>query len=136
MEAVDLGVAPDRVFGLRFEDEPEGSNRAFFFLEADRASMPVARRGLRQTSVARKFLAYAETWRQGLHTAHFGIKRFRVLTVTTAPERARHLLAANERLAGGGSPIFLFADAASLLGGNPLTYAWLNGLREGTRLID
>lgn len=84
----------------------------------------------------RKFLAYAETWRQGLHTQHFGIKHFRVLTVTTSPARVRHLLAANRRLPGGGSPLFLFTDHASLRAGNPLTHPWINGVGETARLLD
>jgi hypothetical protein len=79
-----LGVEPDRVFGLRFEDEPEGRNRAFFFLEADRGTMPVVRKGFGQTSFFRKLLAYQETWRRGLHKAHLAIPNFRVLTVTTS----------------------------------------------------
>lgn len=135
-EPIDLGVIPDQVFGLRFEDEPEGRNRAFFFLEADRGSMPIARRGLRETSVYRKLLAYQETWRQGLHTAYFGMKHFRLLTVTTTPTRVRHLLAASASLPGGGSPLLLFADQKSLQSGNPLTHLWINGLGEPARLTD
>jgi hypothetical protein len=38
-----LGVEPDRVFGLYFEDSPENRRRAFF-LEADLGTMPVVRR--------------------------------------------------------------------------------------------
>jgi len=135
-DIADLGVMPDQFFGLRFEDEPEGRNRAFFFLEADRASMPVVRRSLRQSSVYRKLLAYAETSRQGLHTAHFGIKHFRLLTVTTSRARVEHLLEANSRLVGGGSPIFLFSDEESLRAGNPLTHPWVNGWGETARLTD
>src|SRR5579864_1853985 len=45
-----LGVEPDRVFGLRFADAPEHRRRAYFFLEADRGTMPVMRYGLEQTS--------------------------------------------------------------------------------------
>jgi hypothetical protein len=135
-EPIDLGVIPDQVFGLHFEGEPEGQNRAYFFLEADRGSMPVARRGLHETSVYRKLLAYQETWKQGLHTAHFGIKHFRLLTVTTSPNRVRHLLDAAASLPGGGSPLFLFTDQKSLGSGNPLTYLWTNGLGEPARLTD
>jgi|SRR5947209_55920 len=136
MESADLGVVPDQLFGLHFMDEPDGRNRAFFFLEADRASMPLVRNGLLQTSLYRKLLAYTETWRQGLHTSHFGIKHFRLLTVTTSPARVRHLLSANERLPGGASPLFLFTDHESLLSGNPLTHPWVNGLGEPARLTD
>ena len=135
-EPIDLGVIPDQAFGLHFEDEPEGRNRAFFFLEADRGSMPIIRRGLQETSVYRKLLAYTETWRQGLHTAHFGMKHFRLLTVTTSLTRVRHLLDAASRLPGGGSPLLLFADLPSLQSGNPLSHVWTNGLGEPARLTD
>lgn len=32
-------INPDGFFGLQFPDRPEGRNRAFFFLEADRSTM-------------------------------------------------------------------------------------------------
>jgi hypothetical protein len=100
-----LGVEPDRVFGLRFVDEPEGRHRAFFFLEADRGMMPVAE-GLEQTSLLRKLLSYRERWRQGLHRTHLGIRNFRVLTVTTSRKRVEHLVDMSRMLSGGGSRIF------------------------------
>ena len=98
--------------------------------------MPLARKGLIQTSVYLKLLSYQETWQQGLHTSLFGIKHFRLLTVTTSPARVRHLLAANERLPGGPSPIFLFTDSPSSGSANPLIHLWTNGLGEPARLTD
>lgn len=56
-----LGVEPDRIFGLQFDRTPEGRRRSFFFLEADRGTMPVERKGLAETSFLRKLLAYRET---------------------------------------------------------------------------
>src|SRR6185436_16340302 len=53
-----LGVEPDKVFGLQFEEAPESRQRVFFFLEADRGTMPVVRRGLGQTSFLRKLVCY------------------------------------------------------------------------------
>ena len=35
----DSPVKPDGFFGLQFPDRPDGKNRAFFFLEADRSTM-------------------------------------------------------------------------------------------------
>lgn len=135
-ETADLGVVPDQVFGLRFEDEPEGRNRSFFFLEADRGTMPLTRNSLLQSSLYRKLLSYQETWRQGLHTAHFGMRYFRVLTVTSSPERVRHLLRVTANLPGGPSPLFLFTDRESFSSGNPLTHPLVNALGETARLID
>ncbi len=129
-----LGVEPDRVFGLRFDGQPENRNRAFFFLEADRGTMPVARRGLEQTSFLRKLLAYRETWRQGLHKTHLGIPNFRILTVTTTKERVGHLVEACRSL-GVGSRLFLFTDEERLGRGDLLAHEWVNGRGEEMRLI-
>jgi hypothetical protein len=125
-----LGVEPDRVFGLQFASEPEGRNRAFFFLEADRGTMPVTRNGLAQTSFLRKLLAYQETWRRGLHRTHFGIPNFRVITVTSSRERAEHLVEACRSLPGRGSRLFLFTDRETLGRGDVLSQGWVNGRGE------
>lgn len=125
-----LGVEPDKVFGLRFEGEPEHRRHAFFFLEADRGTMPIVRKGLGQTSFLRKLLCYQETWRQGLHRRHLGIPNFRVLTVTTSRERVEHLVEACRSLGGGGSRLFLFADQGALGRGTILAHEWVNGRNE------
>ena len=129
-----LGIEPDRVFGLRFEDAPENRQRAYFFLEADRGTMPVVRKGLTQTSFLRKLLAYQETWRQGLHREYLGIPNFRVLTVTTSKERVGHLVEACRPLTRGGSRLFLFADVEGLGQGNVLTHEWVSGRCEAIQL--
>ncbi|HEX4961382.1 MAG TPA: replication-relaxation family protein [Thermoanaerobaculia bacterium] len=129
-----LGVEPDRVFGLQFENAPESRRRVFFFLEADRGTMPVARKGLTQTSFVRKLLAYQATWRQGLHRAHLGIPNFRVLTVTTSRERVEHLVEACRSLPGGGSRLFLFTGQESLRRGDVLMHEWVNGRGESALL--
>lgn len=128
-EPVTLGVAPDGIFGLHFLDRPEGRNRAYFFLEADRATMPIQRANVRQTSCFRKLTAYYETWKQGIHTSVYGIKNFRVLTVTTSPERVENLIRANRGLANGqGSKLFLFTDERSLRSApDLLSLDWRNG---------
>ncbi len=121
-----LGIEPDKVFGLEFHGAPENRRRAYFFLEADRGTMPVARKGLGQTSFVRKLMAYQETWRQGLHRKHLDIPNFRVLTVATSEERVRHLVAACRSM-GGGQRLFLFADQGALGSGDILTHEWVNG---------
>jgi hypothetical protein len=129
-----LGVEPDRVFGLRFENAPENRRHAFFFFEADRGTMPVARKGLAQTSILRKLLAYRETWMQDLHEKHLAIPNFRVLIVTTNTERMKRFVAESHLHLGGGSRLFLFADQERLSGGNVLTEAWVDGRGEMTAL--
>lgn len=104
------GVIPDQVFALEFP----GGERRFYFLEADRATMPVMRQSLTQSSIYRKLLAYEATWTQNLHRARFGFHRFRVLTVTRSPERVQTMLKACQRLERGQG-LFLFADAPAFL---------------------
>ena len=62
-----LGVIPDHTFALEFQNAEGVSERAYFFLEADRGTMPVMRRTLTQTSFQRKLLAYEATWSQSIH---------------------------------------------------------------------
>ena len=125
---IRLGVVPDCVFGLEFTDQPPERSRAYFFLEADRGTMPITRNGLHHSSFHRKFLAYEATWLQELHRKHFGFNRFRVLTVTTSADRLTHLVEASRQL-NRGQGLFLFTDLNSLLASpDPLTLP-LRGVR-------
>ena len=101
-------VIPDRLFGLEF-----GGKQCWYFLEADRATMPVTRRSLDRSSFRRKVLAYEATWAQKIHQRDLGIQRFRVLTVTTNSERVQSMIEACRRLKKGHG-LFLFTDAARL----------------------
>jgi len=132
-----LGVIPDLVFALEYPEPDGSSNRAYFFLEADRGTMPVTRRNLSQTSFYRKLLAYEATWSQSIHRTRFGFHRFRVLTVTTSTERLRSLVEACSKLKSGHG-LFLFADRSildnpgSILGPN-----WTNPKQgESASLLD
>ena len=108
-----LGIIPDYVFALDFKDQGGAGNRVFFFLEADRATMPVIRKNLSQTSFYRKLRAYEATWSQSIHQTQFGFHRFRVLTVTTSAERVKSLVEACSKLERGQG-LFLFADRTVL----------------------
>ncbi len=128
-----FGVIPDRVFALEFADKPD--DRMFFFLEADRGTMPVTRKNLSKTSFHRKLLAYEATWTQNLHRTLFGFHRVRVLTVTTSAGRARHLTKVAAILERGRG-LFLFCDAQSLLAHSPLAAIWKSGASgESTSLL-
>jgi len=135
-----IGLIPDRIFGLHFTDKPEGGNEYWFFLEIDRATMPVIRRNLRQTSFYKKMRGYFESrqaWKRDPHVRPFPITNFRVLTVTTTQERIHNLIAANKAFyQGQGSKIFLFTDQAACLSGNILTLPWQSGTGDQVRLID
>jgi DNA-binding MarR family transcriptional regulator len=112
-EGMKLGVIPDRVFGLDFADKNGQPNRGYFFLEADRGTMPVMRGNDSQTSFHRKLLAYEATWAQGIHTTRFGFHRFRALTVTQSAARVNSLVDACAHLKSGHG-LFLFADHSIL----------------------
>ena len=108
-----LGVIPDRVFALEYTDHNGQVQRAYYFLEADRGTMPVVRQKLSQTSFYRKLIAYEATWANKVHQRHLGIPRFRVLTVTTSAARMKSLMDACSRLQRGHG-LFLFADRTVL----------------------
>jgi hypothetical protein len=123
-----LGVVPDRVFALEFNDQDGSSHRAVFFLEADRGTMPVRRKTLSQTSFYRKLLAYEATWTQNVHRKLFGWPRFRVLTVTTSAERVTSLVNACSQLKRGHG-LFLFTDVTTLLEQVDVLAAYWRGCR-------
>jgi hypothetical protein len=112
-ENIRIGIIPDYVFGL--QPLEKNAETIYYFLEVDRGTMPVMRNNLKQTSFYRKLLAYYETWRQGLHTSFFGVKRFRVLIVTNSKERMNHMIDANKLLKdGNGSGIFLIGNVPDI----------------------
>lgn len=133
-----LSLMPDTVLALELGQGSEGE-RVNFYLEADRGTMPVMRksrslgRDHRQTSILGKLLTYYQAWRDGHHKERYGWDNFRVIFVTTSPERVATMLdAVNEITNGRGSALFLFASVDELAGGDPLKHLWLNG--KGERL--
>ena len=124
-DGTKLGVIPDRTFALEYADQKGQVQQVYYFLEADRGTMPVVREKLTQSSFYRKLLAYEATWTNKVHQRHLGIPRFRVLTVTTSAARVRSLLDACSRLQRGHG-LFLFADQ-SVLEKDLLTAVWQCG---------
>lgn len=124
------GVIPDRVFGLQ-----SNGKQCWYFLEADRDTMPISRSDLDRTSFQRKLLTYEATWSQNLHRTRFGWQRFRVLTVTTSRQRVQGMIEACHGLAHGHG-LFLFLDAASLAKhGDILTIPWQTCRPEKTATL-
>ena len=125
-----IGVIPDRVFGLEFNGA-----QCWYFVEADRGTMPITRGNLDQTSFQRKLLAYEATWSQNLHRSRFGWQRFRVLTVTTSSERVQGIKEACQELAHGHG-LFLFMDAAAMAEhADILTIPWQTSRPEMTATL-
>jgi hypothetical protein len=79
-----LPIRPDAFFTLEDSRRPEGANRAHFALEADRSTTS-------HTRFEEKFRAYWNYVEQGLHVKKFGVKGFRILTVTLTDDRAKNL---------------------------------------------
>ena len=82
----NLPIWPDAFFTLEDKSQPAGANQGHFFLEADRSSANHPR-------FSPKIRAYWHYLKQGLHTRKFGIKKFRVLTLTLTEKRAKNLCA-------------------------------------------
>src|ERR1700674_2505692 len=99
-------IIPDALFGLRFNDEQE----SYFMLEIDRGEMPVERyKNAQRTYFSKKMMTYYEANRQQRHVHDLGIPNFRVLTMTTTPERVERMLAALDGITEGrGSNSFFF----------------------------
>ena len=124
-----LPVRPDAFFTLEDSRRPEGANRAWFFLEADRSTTT-------QTRFKEKIRAYWNYLEQGLHTKKYGIKNFRVLTVTLTVARAQNLrdLAAAE-LPERARKYFLFASIGSFSLDSAVAIlepVWLSARERGT----
>ena len=132
-ESKRIGVFPDRTFAL---ENLIDQQRTLYFLEADRATMPISRRSLNQSSFLRKLRAYEATWTQDLHRQRFAVDRFRVLTVTTSKERAKNLAAACAQLPRGHG-LFLFTDLEALKAApDVFSLDWISGRGKPERLVN
>jgi len=76
-----IAIVPDGFFGIK-DTKPKPN--MYFFLEADQSTMTNNR-------FLRKMRAYWRWSRQGKHTKKFGIKAFRVLTITKSEQRKENL---------------------------------------------
>lgn len=126
-------VIPDKVFAL--ESTCTGERR-FFFVEADRGTMPVTRSHPRQTSYDRKLRTYLAIQAKGVHRDRLGFANFRVLTITTTSGRIDTMVAALKQVTRGkGSNQFLFTHRSTLAGSSDvLLMEWITGKGETARL--
>jgi len=129
----DIAIVPDYIFGLHYEDKPEGKNRSFFFVEIDRGTMPIVRRDIKQTSFLRKMQSYEDSWNRKLPKQRFDINAFRVLTLTTSNDRIQTMVEAyktelNQVPAG----VFLFAVKSVDLVARRI---WVNARGEQVKVI-
>jgi hypothetical protein len=130
--AREVSVEPDHVFAIGY---PERHFRAFL-VECDRGTMPVDRANLLQSSLKRKILAYAAARLQVLHERQLGWKAFRVLVVTTNPQRVETILATIRACTHEHDrALFLVADRMSLSGGDILSHPWRDARGQTHTLI-
>jgi len=130
---IDAANVPDAVFGLDF---PAKRTRFFYMLEADRATMPVWRSTFSKTSLYAKFLTYFHAHKAGFHSRTYNITNFRVLTVSTTPERTRNTIDMIQKKIAPTN-MFLFTDAASLHNARDvLALGWTTAKDQIVRLDD
>ena len=113
-------IEPDQMFGIRAEDREEPN---WFFLEADRQTMPVKSRNMNRSSIFKKQLQYFASWdkdsgRNRLDE-EFGIANARTLFVLDTgyegDKRLQRCLEVNKHFYDGdGTGLFLFVNAGML----------------------
>lgn len=86
-----VGVVPDKVFALDTTRTDGNTSRMIYFLEADRGTMPVERRDLRQSCVLRKLKSYHATAIRKTHTKHLHITHFFLVLLVECPARRKAL---------------------------------------------
>jgi len=136
-----LAVVPDGAFGLRFAGRVKGQNEAFFFMEADRATMPIRRAQLFRSSFYKKMVGYYHGWQAGVFGKTFNFRNARVLTVTSSQERIANMIKAGQdidiRKIGLGMFLFASQDILSLTRPEDVFgLIWLTGKGEKVRIID
>ena len=133
-----IGILPDLVFGLHFTQD---GTAAYFFLEADRSTMPIIRAGFAKSSFLKKLVAYWHSKQAGFMEEIFGFKAPRVLTLTVSQERIKNMIAANKEVdpRGKGMRMFYFSEASAFSLEEPAKVfkkVWQNGREELSSLID
>lgn len=127
--AVDLpgkrrvGVVPDKVFALNTTRADGVVTRMLYFIEADRGTMPIERRDLRQSCVVRKLKAYDASY---LKLGSQGGRHFTVVFLTNTSERTDSIRAATKKLGLASSHFLTLHTKATPL----LLPAWLAHLRR------
>lgn len=79
----ERAIVPDGLFGLEYDGGGRKTYR-FFALEVDRATMPVSRSDVRQTSYLAKLALYRRIIATQAYRTQWGIPNLFVLTVTTS----------------------------------------------------
>jgi len=139
-------VNPDfHIFGIHYQNAPEGKNRTYLALETDMSTEPVFPADFtKRSNLFKKLLAYHETYRKKIYTTLYGIKNLRPLFIVRPrkyiqpnPEvRIQNIIQAAKRL-NCERKLFLFATDKELESSDDLlTFGWKNHLdNESVRLL-
>ena len=104
-----VGVIPDAMFSID-KKIPLGVLRYYYFLEADRGTMPLHRINLRLSSIRRKALAYVQTRRRNNLRERYGIPGFQVLFISRTEKRMEGIKGAcHEAEKDRPTSLFLFS---------------------------
>ncbi|MGQ7848649.1 replication-relaxation family protein [Granulosicoccus sp. 3-233] len=107
-------IIPDRMFCLHFPDRPDGQNRLYFFLEADRGTENHVSADATKATLARKMRQYRATAKSRALREHFpAIGSFIVLVVGMTPKRIHNMLVNSQAIEGGWNKL-LFSDLATV----------------------
>ena len=133
----DISIVPDYVFGIRDKNGPRYRNEKFYFVEIDRATMPVTRRDIKQTSYMRKIHSYADTYERGLAERRFGMNGFQMLTVTTSQKRIQDIQTAiaNMKNFSFSAGTFLFKEKGNGQAHFPFHQGWTNAKGKPADMI-
>lgn len=127
----DVRISPDHAFGVRHE-----GRAAYFFLEADRSSMPLVRRNEKQSSILEKLEAYVATIEGEIHKSRYNMHAFRVLFSVLTLGRLQNMLAVvKDHIPAKYHRNFLFAVADELRKEGVEAYQFWNGRGERTGLL-
>lgn len=131
----DRRLVPDWTITLGMASA--ATDPSLFFIEKDKSTEPNRRyRSPGLQSLAFKFSGYLAFARARQHHRQFGLKNFRVLTITDGGETKMANVArtAFEVTGGVGVERFLVTSSAELARVGPLRCAWLNAAGQATIL--
>lgn len=136
-----FGVLPDKIFGLHFPKRKSDIQTAYYFLELDRATMPIKSSNPFRSSISKKMLSYYNSWQQELYSKIFPFKNPRILFVTESEERIQNMINLNKEIdpRGNGLRIFLFTTQKHFNLKEPeklLNTIWTNGRGEQGKLFE
>lgn len=132
-------IIPDGAFGLR-TTENGVTNTFYYFIEADRGTMPVVRHNLFRTSIYKKMVGYSASMNDKLFGRNFGFKKVFVMFVTSSEERISNMVKLNKSIhpQGKGYRLFKFIDNRNIhpmYPENLLGFSWQNGQGETANII-